>query len=39
MLWDWVGLGMLGGMVALIFWELVQEARGSKEPLHDRYHE
>jgi hypothetical protein len=39
MFWDWVGMGMLGGMVALIFWELIQEARGSKEALHDRYHE
>jgi hypothetical protein len=39
MFWDWVGMGMLGGMVALIFWELIQEVRGSNEALHDRYHE
>lgn len=30
---------MLVGMVALIFYELVQEVRGSNEALHDRYHE
>jgi hypothetical protein len=32
-------MGMLGGMVALIFYELLQEVRGRTEGLHDRYHE
>jgi hypothetical protein len=39
MVWDWVAIGMLGGMVALVFYELIQEVRGSSDGLHDRYHE
>jgi hypothetical protein len=39
MVWDWIGMGMLGGMVALIFYELICEIRGSSEGLHDHYHE
>jgi hypothetical protein len=39
MIWDWIGIGMLCGMVGLIFYELVQEVRGSSEALHDHYHE
>jgi len=32
-------IAILGGMVALIFYELVQEVRGGSGDLHDRYHE
>lgn len=38
-MWDLIGMAMLGGMVALVFFELVQEVRGSSGGLHDRYHE
>jgi hypothetical protein len=38
-MWDMIGMAMLGGMVALVFYELVQEVRGMKSGLHDRYHE
>jgi hypothetical protein len=30
---------MLGGMAGLVVYELVQEIRGGKHQLHDRYHE
>jgi hypothetical protein len=39
MLWDWVAIAMLGGMVALVFYELIDEIRGSAQGLHDHYHE
>ena len=32
-------MGILGGLTALIAFELYQEAKGSSEALHDRYHE
>jgi hypothetical protein len=31
--------GILGGMAALVVYELVQETAGSKHKLTDRYHE
>lgn len=34
----WV-IAMLGGMVGLVLYELVQEVRGGHNQLHDRYHE
>jgi hypothetical protein len=34
----WV-IAILGGMVGLIAYELVEEVRGGKHQLHDRYHE
>ena len=30
---------IFGGMIALVVYELVQEMRGSKHKLMDRYHE
>lgn len=30
---------VLGGTVGFVAWELIQEARGGKHDLHDRYHE
>ena len=30
---------MLGGMVGLVVYELVEEVRGGKHQLNDRYHE
>jgi hypothetical protein len=38
-MFDLIAVGMLGGMVALIFFELIQEVRGSAGGLHDHYHE
>lgn len=32
-------MGMFGGMIALVVYELLQEMRGSKNKLIDRYHE
>lgn len=32
-------MGIFGGMIALVVYELVQEMRGSKNRLIDRYHE
>jgi hypothetical protein len=32
-------MGIFGGMIALVVYELVQEMRGSKHKLMDRYHE
>lgn len=32
-------IGILGGMVGLVIFELVDEVRGGKHELHDRYHE
>lgn len=29
----------LGGMAGFVAWEWIQEARGGKSQLHDRYHE
>lgn len=34
-----VGLAMLGGMVAMLFYELYRDYRERSEGLHDRYHE
>ncbi len=34
----WV-VAILGGMVGLILYELVEEVRGGSHQLHDRYHE
>lgn len=31
--------GIFGGMIALIVYEIIQEARGSHNKLSDRYHE
>jgi hypothetical protein len=32
-------LAILGGMVGLVLYELVDEVRGGSHELHDRYHE
>ncbi len=32
-------MGIFGGMIALVIYELVEEMRGSKHKLQDRYHE
>ncbi len=32
-------MGILGGMIALVVYEIVQETVGSKQKLTDRYHE
>jgi ABC-type Co2+ transport system permease subunit len=32
-------MGIFGGMITLVVYELVQEMRGSKNKLTDRYHE
>ena len=32
-------IAILGGMVGLILYELVDEVRGGSHELHDRYHE
>jgi hypothetical protein len=34
----WV-IAILGGMVGLVLYELVEEVRGGAHQLHDRYHE
>lgn len=35
----WFTMGIFGGMIALVIYELVEELRGSKHKLIDRYHE
>ncbi len=32
-------IGIFGGMIALIVYELIEESRGSHHKLSDRYHE
>jgi hypothetical protein len=32
-------VAILGGMVGLVIYELVEEVRGGSHKLHDRYHE
>jgi hypothetical protein len=39
MMFTLLTMGMFGGMIALVVYELVQEMRGSKNRLIDRYHE
>jgi hypothetical protein len=39
MMFTLLTMGMFGGMIALVVYELVQEMRGSKNRLLDRYHE
>lgn len=39
MMFDWVALAMLSGLVGLVMYELIQEVRGSSDQLHDHYHE
>lgn len=39
MMFTLLTMGMFGGMIALVVYELVQEMRGSKNKLVDRYHE
>jgi hypothetical protein len=38
-MFDVVGVAMLGGMVAMVFYELVQDVRERAHGLHDHYHE
>jgi hypothetical protein len=33
------GIAMMGGMVGLVLYELIQEVRGGSDQLQDRYHE
>ncbi len=39
MMFTLLTMGIFGGMIALVVYELVQEMRGSKQRLIDRYHE
>lgn len=39
MLFALLTMGILGGMIALIAYELFQETAGSRQKLTDRYHE
>jgi hypothetical protein len=39
MMFTLLTMGMFGGMIALVVYELVQEMRGSKNRLLDRYHD
>jgi hypothetical protein len=39
MMFTLLTMGMFGGMIALVVYELIQEMRGSKDRLIDRYHE
>lgn len=39
MMFSLLTMGIFGGMIALVVYELVQETRGSKDRLIDRYHE
>jgi hypothetical protein len=32
-------IAILGGMVGLVLYELIEEVRGGAHQLHDRYHE
>jgi len=32
-------IAILGGMVGLVLYELIEEVRGGTHQLHDRYHE
>ena len=32
-------MGILGGLAALVAFEIYQEVKGSSSDLHDRYHE
>jgi len=36
---DMMVMGILGGLAALVAFEIFQEIRGSSKPLNDRYHE
>ena len=38
-MWSMFVIAMLGGMVGLVLFELVEEVRGGSDRLHDRYHE
>jgi hypothetical protein len=38
-MFTWLTMAIFGGMIALVIYELVQEMRGSKHKLIDRYHE
>lgn len=34
-----LAMGIFGGMIALVVYEIIEETRGSKHKLNDRYHE
>ena len=38
-MWSMFVIALLGGMVVLVLFELVEEVRGGSDQLHDRYHE
>jgi hypothetical protein len=38
-MFDVVGVAMLGGMVAMVFYELYQDVQERRHGLHDHYHE
>jgi len=38
-MFTFITMGIFGGMIALVAYELVQETLGSKQKLTDRYHE
>jgi hypothetical protein len=37
-MFDVIGVAMLGGMVAMVFYELYKNVRERKDGLHDHYH-
>ena len=39
MMFTLLTMGMFGGMISLVVYELVQEMSGSKDRFIDRYHE
>jgi hypothetical protein len=39
MMFTLLTMGIFGGMIALVAYELLQEMRGSKQKLMDRYHD
>lgn len=39
MMFTLLTMGIFGGMISLVVYELFQEMRGSKQKLIDRYHE
>lgn len=39
MMFNLLTIGIFGGMIALVIYEIVAESRGSRHKLQDRYHE
>lgn len=39
MVFSWMVMGILGGLAALVAYEIYLEVKGSSAPLRDRYHQ